>query len=636
MNRLNWHQAVLQNMVDAVIAVDDRQQIMLVNPAAERLLGQQLKEIQGQAFFDIFIFQNEQTRTEMHRRLESVLQTGTPSIFVDHASLTNREGRRLVISGDIAPIYGHASKIMGALVVIYAGKSELNPGLRTEDLQNFVTNAPIAIALFDKNMRYLATSQRWIDAYHLDNELLPGRSHYEVFPEIPNHWKVAHQQALSGTTLRDEELFLRKDGSVQWDRWILQPWYESPTSIGGILALTEDFTDRKHLEQENQELLEQLVASQKIESIGRLTAGIAHDFNNMLNVIQGHVGLALLEKDLHQPLYEHLTEIRDAADRSTDLIQQLLGFASKEDHEPRLVNVNQNIEEMLRILRRLINEEVELVWEPESEGCIVKMDPSQLDQILANLCVNASDAISGIGKITLQTLSREFDQDFCALHPGYLPGQFAVLAVSDTGTGMDEETQTRIFEPFFTTKPAGKGTGIGLSTVFGIVQQNQGFIQVESQPGCGSTFQVFLPCRRDETPSHLVEPAFRTPGGTDEMILLIDDEPMLAKISREILLSLGYRVITATSPRDGIQMMMDFKGTIDLLITDVVMPEMSGKELFRAIQELQPDLKVLYMSGYSANVMDEHGINKEDAWFLKKPFSRDELAVKVRQVLEPS
>lgn len=634
MSRLNWHQAVLQNMIDAVIAVDRDQRIMLLNPAAERLLGHALHQILGQNFFETFTFATVESRAEIQNSLEMVLVTGEHAVIASQAPLSTIAGSTLQISGNISPIYEHPGRIMGALLVLFDPSAELEQHLYTEDLLGFVENAPIAVALFDKSMRYLAASHRWIDDYKLDSESLLGRSHYKVFPETPHHWRIAHQQGLSGATLRDEELFLRHDGSVKWDRWILLPWYESRKTIGGIIVLTEDITDRKHLEQENLDLLEQLVAAQKIESLGRLAGGIAHDFNNMLNVIQGHVGLALLDIETDHPIHQHLTEIRDAAERSTELTQQLLSFSSREEAEPRFIELNQSIEGMLRILKRLIAEEIEFVWEPEADGCIVKMDPSQIDQILANLCVNASDAISGIGTITLKTENRKFDHEFCKAHPEYLPGYFVMLSVSDTGPGIDPATQARIFEPFFTTKPQGKGTGLGLSTVAGIVKQNQGFVRVENQPGSGSTFQIFLPCRRDGKPIPHLEPAVRVPVGTNEMILLIDDEPMLAKISREILLSLGYRVIIATSPREAIQMMLDFKGTVDLLITDVVMPEMNGQELYYALQKLQPKLNVLYMSGYTLHIMAEQGIASEENSFLKKPFSRNELAVKVRQVLQ--
>lgn len=636
MSRLIWHQAVLQNMFDSVIAVDTRQRIMLMNPAAERLLGYTIKEIQGQDFSEILTLENSEYRNEIRQSLQTVLETGQHEIFTSQTEFIQQTKLNSKNGGNIAPLYEHPGKIMGALFVFYNQNQYLNPGLCSEDLEKFIVRSPVAIALFDRNMRYLATSRRWIEDYRLEDDNLLGRSHYEVFPEIPNHWKVTHQQCLAGSILRNEELFPREHGEAHWINWVIQPWYESRNSIGGMVVLTEDITDRKHLEQENQDLLEQLVAAQKIESLGRLAGGIAHDFNNMLNVIQGHVGLALLDIDTDHPLHQHLTEIRDAAERSTDLTQQLLSFSSREESEPRLIELNQSIEGMMGILKRLIAEEIEFVWEPESEGCIVKMDPSQIDQILANLCVNASDAISGIGTITLKTVNREFDHEFCKAHPDYLPGHFVMLSVSDTGPGIDPATQARIFEPFFTTKPQGKGTGLGLSTVSGIVNQNQGFIRVENQPGCGSTFQIFLPCRRDGKPLPYLEPAVRAPVGTNEMILLIDDEPMLAKISREILLSLGYRVIIATSPREAIQMMLDFKGTVNLLITDVVMPEMNGQELYHALQKLQPNLNVLYMSGYTLHIMAEQGITSEENSFLKKPFSRNELAVKVRQVLQQS
>ncbi|MFH1299821.1 MAG: response regulator, partial [Planctomycetota bacterium] len=448
------------------------------------------------------------------------------------------------------------------------------------------------------------------------------------------HWKAAHRKALAGAVLHDEERFLREDGSVQWLRWVIQPWYESRDTIGGIVMLTEDITERKQLEEENKQLLEQFAAAQKMESIGRLAGGVAHDFNNMLNVILGHVSLTLLDIDSSNPIHTHLVEIRNAAERSADLTQQLLAFASRQVIAPKLLDLNDTIEDMIKMLRRLIGEDIEFAWLPGTSLGLVKMDPSQVDQILANLCVNASDAISGIGKITLETQNIDFAEQYCSEHQDYLPGKYVMLSVSDSGSGMDQATLANIFEPFFTTKKAGKGTGLGLATVYGIIKQNKGFIHVESEPGKGATFQLFIPRQQAGVKSKDTRRTSQVPHGIDEVILLIDDEPMLSNVSKNILESLGYEVLAANSPREAIRIAQEYQGSIDLLLTDVVMPEMNGKDLYKSLKAIVPNLKVLFMSGYTVNIIADHGVINDGIFFLQKPFSRDELAIKVRQIIE--
>ena len=633
-HHLDWNRAALLSMADAVIAVDANQQVILVNKAAERLTGWKQAEARGKPVSQVLQLSNEHADTEFQSQLELVLQTGDCVSIGNHTSLLTRDGVAHLITGNVSPIQDESGGIIGALFMIYAQSNQPSLGLSQEDLQLFIENAPVAIALFDRKMRYLATSRRWLEDYKLRSDSLLGKSHYDIFPEIPPHWKTAHQQGLAGAVLRDEEPFLREDGSVQWIRWVIQPWHESDKSIGGIVILTEDITERKTLEQENKQLLEQFAAAQKMESVGRLAGGVAHDFNNMLNVILGHVSLTLLDIDSTNPLYEHLTEIRNAAERSAELTQQLLAFASRQVIAPKLLDLNETIEDMIKMLRRLIGEDIEFVWQPGAGLGLVKMDPSQVDQILANLCVNASDAISGIGKITLETKNIEFDESFCAAHQGYLPGKYVMLSISDTGSGMDDATLLNIFEPFFTTKKAGKGTGLGLATVYGIIKQNKGFIHVDSEPGQGSSFQLFIPRQISGKKSKVARRPSHTPQGIDEVILLIDDEPMLSKISKEILESLGYEVLAASSPREAIRIAQEYQGTIDLLITDVVMPEMNGRDLYQRLKDVRPRLKVLFMSGYTVNIIADHGVLNDNIFFLQKPFSRNELAVKVRQIIE--
>lgn len=634
----DWYEAALQQLADAVIVVDLHKQVILLNFAAERLTGWQQSDAQGKPVSEILLLSQESRQIDHTQLLEPVLQSRQTVGISDQTFLQVKHDAQHLIAGKISPVIEQNETVTGALYQLHAKSVEQIPppklGLSEHDLHTFIENAPIAIALFDRQMRYLATSQRWLEDYSLTDRNLLGKTHYEIFPEIPEHWKAAHQQALAGAVLRNEECFTRADGSAQWLRWVIQPWHESPDTIGGIVMLTEDITGRKLLEVENRKLLEQFAASQKMESIGRLAGGVAHDFNNMLNVILGHVGLGLLDIDANHPLYEHLVEIRSAAERSAELTEQLLAFASRQVIEPKLLDLNEIIEDMIKMLRRLIGEGIEFIWLPGKSLGLVKMDPSQIDQILANLCVNASDAIPGIGKIIMETRNVEYDEEFCREHPGYVPGKYVQLAVSDSGAGMDEETLKNIFEPFFTTKKSGKGTGLGLATVYGIIKQNKGLIHVSSEPGTGTRFEISLRRQAGGEKAKIIKKTTQTPLGHGEVILLIDDEAMLAHTSRDILESLGYRVLTATTPHEAIQLAQDFQDRIDLLITDVVMPEMNGKELFHTLKIIRPELKVLYISGYTVNIIAYHGVLKDGIIFLQKPFSRSELAVKVRQVIE--
>ncbi|MCF8077574.1 MAG: PAS domain S-box protein [Desulfotignum sp.] len=284
------------------------------------------------------------------------------------------------------------------------------------------------------------------------------------------------------TVLHFENRYICKDGSYRWFRWVSQPLPEK----GITYAIAHDITDLKKMEA-------QLNQAQKLESVGRLAGGVAHDFNNMLGVILGHTELALLQADENHELHDDLNEIQNAAKRSADITKQLLAFARKQTISPRQLDLNNTLESMLNMLRRLIGEDIELIWQPASDLWPVKMDPSQINQILANLCVNARDAISGVGKLTIETGRCTLDQEYCIEHPDCIPGDFVLLAVSDNGCGMDKDTLDNLFEPFFTTKEVGKGTGLGLATIYGIVKQNKGFILVNSEPGQGSTFKIYLP-----------------------------------------------------------------------------------------------------------------------------------------------
>ena len=377
-----------------------------------------------------------------------------------------------------------------------------------------------------------------------------------------------------------------------------------------------------------------LAHAQKMDSIGRLAGGVAHDFNNMLGVIMGHGDLALHRTQPQTPLHDDLQEIRKATTRSAELTRQLLAFARKQEVAPRVIDVNSVVTDSLGMLERLIGEDIELMWHPQKGLWPVSMDPSQLDQIVANLCVNARDAIAGAGSLNVSTANCTVDAAWCAGRADAMPGDYVRLTVRDTGSGMTEEVAAQIFEPFFTTKDVGEGTGLGLATVYGAVMQNRGFVTVESAPGKGTTFNLYLP-RADESATGSVAkpPAPATEGGR-ETILLVEDEPMLLRMTTRALELHGYTVLSARSPADALHIESGRQGVIDLLLTDIVMPGMNGRDLAQLIVERRAGINVLFMSGYSADATrGKHG-PLEESHFLAKPFTLTELSSKVRSVLD--
>ncbi|MCC5849230.1 MAG: response regulator [Verrucomicrobia bacterium] len=403
-------------------------------------------------------------------------------------------------------------------------------------------------------------------------------------------------------------------------------------SLSKIVSMV---TGRKLVEAEKEKLQSQLLQAQKMESVGRLAGGVAHDFNNMLTGIMGYAELCRHDIDDGHPAHEWLDGILHESRRSADLTRQLLAFARKQTIAPQVLNFNDGVGNMLKMLRRLIGEGIDLIWQPGANLGAVKIDPGQIDQILANLCVNARDAIGGrSGKLILRTENILIDEIYCAKHIEASPGAYVMLEVSDNGCGMDKETALHIFEPFFTTKDVGVGTGLGLATVYGIVKQNAGFINVYSEPNKGTTFRIHLP--RVPLKTHAKQHGSQTsesPIGT-ETILLVEDEKAIRFTLGLCLKGLGYTVHAAESPEEALRLIEEQENIIDLLLTDVVMPGMSGRELAEKLAPDYPAMKVLYMSGYTADVIASQGILEENVQFVSKPFSRDALARKVRGVLD--
>lgn len=454
-----------------------------------------------------------------------------------------------------------------------------------------------------------------------------GKHLWEIgpFKDIDSSKKV-FKALLDNEYIRYEDLPLETaDGHIVDVEFVSNVYLVDQRKV--IQCNIRDITERRKLEARFQQ-------AQKMESVGRLAGGVAHDYNNMLSVIIGYTELAMDKVNPSLPLYADLKEILDAAGRSAEITRQLLAFARKQVISPRVLAVNEIVEAMSKMLRHLIGEDIDLVWQPGADLWPVKMDPSQIDQILANLCVNARDAIAGVGKLTMETHNVTFDEAYCADHAGFIPGEFVLLAVSDDGCGMDKEILDNIFEPFFTTKDVSHGTGLGLATVFGIVKQNNGFINVYSEPGTGTTFRVYLPSHGGETEEIPTTNIAETPWGLSERILLVEDEPAIRKMCRMMLERLGYQVLTAGDSSEAVRLAEEHAGTINLLITDVVMPDMNGHDLADQLQSCYPEIKTLFMSGYTAEVIAHRGVLEEGMNFIQKPFSMKDLGIKVRAVID--
>jgi len=387
-------------------------------------------------------------------------------------------------------------------------------------------------------------------------------------------------------------------------------------------------------EQHRLEIEDHLRQAQKMEAVGRLAGGVAHDYNNMTNVIMGYAELALEKINENDPLYADILEISEAGRRAMELTRQLLAFARRQTVTPKVVDLNYAVISMKKMLEHLIGEDVELIWNPGELVWPIHIDPSQIDQILANLCVNARDAISGVGKVIIETSNIEIDEAYCILHQGFVPGEFVLLSVSDDGGGMEKAVKERAFEPFFSTKSIGRGTGLGLATVYGIIKQNNGFINVYSELGAGTTFRIYFPRVTGQPQAIKVNDTAAMLLGNNETLLLVEDEAAILSLVERMLKQLGYRVLTANSPMKAITIAENHPGKIDLLVTDVIMPELNGRDLASRLQKIFPELQVLFMSGYSSNIILHRGVLEKNTVLLEKPFSKKELAEKVREVLK--
>ncbi len=536
------------------------------------------------------------------------------------------DGRKKIILNYTAPVLDDQGEIEGAIIVNQdvTDRARAEASLRESEHQwrSYVENAPYGVFVCDASGRYLQVNPQGCRMTGYSEEELLGMETRDLLPPRSRPAAEDHLARLvrTGEAVGDL-LFETRAGEPRWATVAAVKLSEER-----FLGFTDDITERRRLQA-------QLIQAQKMESIGRLAGGVAHDFNNMLSVIIGTAELAQARIPKNRPVWSDFKTILDAAHRSARISRQLLAFARKQDIVPEVMDLSATITEMLRVLGRLIGEDIELVWEPRSDFWPVLMDPSQVDQILANLAVNARDAIPGVGRIFITVQNAALHEVLRTEQVDLPAGEYVQLTVSDTGSGMSPEALRNAFDPFFTTKKEGEGTGLGLATVYGIVKQNDGFVTARNESDGGARIDVYLPRRDSGSRGVPGEVETEEVGGDGEVILLVEADDSVLEISRSLLEGLGYRVLTASTPAEALTLARTCGAEIDLLLTDVVLPEMNGRELAERLVADIPALKCLFMSGYPADTLVEEVELDRSINFIPRPATRQVLAARVRDVL---
>jgi PAS domain S-box-containing protein len=618
------HHAAVKLLIDP-----DTGAILEANGAAEGFYGWSRQQLKGMRIQDI----NTLTLEELDREMEKARRSQRIHFEFRHR-LADGSVRDVEVFSSSIEVQGKS--ILHSIVHDVTGRKQAEKALQASEeyLGSVFRAAPVGIGVVVDRVFHTVNDQLCVMTGYDRDELI-GQSSRILYGSD-------HDFALVGTE-KYRQIQERNIGTVE-TRWQCKDGTSidvllcsSPLAAknlaAGVTFTALDISERKQAEQEKEKLQGQLMQAQKMDSVGRLTGGVAHDFNNILSVILGYTEIAMEQVKPESLLHGNLQRIQEAGQRSAEIIRQLLAFSRQQTISPKVLDLNTTVADLVKMLQRLIGENIDLAWIPASPLPPVNIDPAQVDQILINLCVNARDAIDGTGVMTIETKAVSVDAEYCVRNAGFIPGDYVLLSVSDNGCGMEQEIIDKIFEPFYTTKGVGQGTGLGLATVYGIVKQNQGFINVYSEPGKGTTFRIYLPRHAESGPAEQLNTADLAKRSEGETILLVEDDPVLLDMGRTMLERLGYRVLTGRGPAAALRVVDQNPGAIDLLLTDVIMPEMNGRELANRLLDRYPHLKVLYMSGYTANVIAHHGVLDAGIHFLNKPFSTRELAAKVRETL---
>jgi PAS domain S-box-containing protein len=651
-------EAIINFVGEAIFVKDDRHRYIVANNAfcemigfpRERVLGRTDYEFFPEAQADVFWKQDDhvfETGDEDVKEEQFVNIKGDIRAVVSKKTLyTSTAGEKYIV-GTIrdfpelkrkkeALFESEKKYRLGTVFDITEQKTTQTELQKSEErLRSLIDSVPFGAHLYemdaDDRLVFRGYNKSADRILRIDNAQFIGKPIEEAFPplietEIPASYK---RVAMTGQGFETEQ--------VNYSHQQIQGAYQVhafQTAPRWMAAFFIDITERKQAEEEKAKLQAQLNQAQKMESIGRLAGGVAHDFNNILTVILGYSQLAMMRCNSSDPIYEDLEVIENSAIRSSNLVRQLLAFARKQTVAPKILNLNDIVSGMLKMLQRLIGEDIDFNWFPGADLWRIKMDPSQVDQLLANLCVNARDAITGVGKITIETENISVAEANCDAHANPPPGDYVMLAVSDDGCGISKDDIDHIFEPFFTTKETGKGIGLGLATVYGIVEQNKGSIALYSEPGKRTTFRIYLPRFVGETLESYASDKTEIHKGSGELVLLVEDEEANLNLSKKMLEMLGYVALTAGTPGEALRLAEIHGNQIRLLLTDVVMPEMNGKDLAKLLYEKIPGMKCLFTSGYTSDVIAHRGILEEGIHFLQKPYSVKDLAAKMCEALE--
>lgn len=622
--RLRLYRRVLSFAKEGIAIQDAQGRIIEQNEAHLSLLGYPDAELLGKTP----AYYLEGNREQFGWTMDDVLQKGCHR---GDARCRTRSGKWVDVDLSVSIIRDDADEVIGYATYLrdITDKKRVESVLReSEDRFNaFMNTTSVTAFMRDVSSRYVYVNRAFEKEVGKPAAEILGKTPFEIWPaEIAKALVATDKTVLSAG--RSMEFYERTTHSTQQAKEWLAIKFPFRDRRNKVLVgcVSVDITERKSLE-------EQLRQSQKMEAVGRLAGGIAHDFNNLLTIIIGYCELLLGRLTDEAGHRGKIQEIKKAGERAALLTRQLLAFSRKQVLAPRVLDLNSVIENLRHMIERLIGEDVDFATVPHDGLNMVRADLGQVEQIIMNLVVNARDAMPQGGKLTIETANIAFDGPYATSHPPSLPGEYVMIAVSDTGTGMDLETQKHIFEPFFTTKEKGKGTGLGLATVYGIVKQSGGFVWVYSEPDAGSTFKIYFPRVKGKAAPQEMEKAKYGRLWGSETVLVAEDEDSLRRLIRETLEHHGYKVLEATDGKNALRLIADYREPIHLLVTDLVMPHMSGRELAEQVSSDRPDIRILYISGYSDDAIVRHGILDTHGVFLQKPFSPQVLARKIRQVL---
>ena len=622
--------ALLDSALDACVTMDETGRLTSWSAAAEAVFGWPASEAIGRSLAETIIPQ--QHREGHARGLARFLETGEGPILRQRIEITalRRDGREFPVELTVTPIRLGDHWLFGAFVRDLTEEKRAEQALRRSEAsyRGLVEHAAYGIYRATADGKFLMVNPALFTmlGFPSADDLLQMDASRDVYVDPAARARILTRCEQFGSAI-EEVAWRRRDDSVITVRLNGRPVRAPDGTIECFEFIVDDVTEQRALE-------ERLRQTQKMEAVGRLAGGIAHDFNNLLTAILGSVDFLRRALGPEHPEHAETEEIQKAAVRAADLTRQLLAFSRQQVLAPKVLDVDALVTNLEKMLRRLIGEDVELRFVAKASRAAVLADPGQLEQVIVNLVVNARDAMPRGGKLTIETATVDLDAGYAWEHGTVEPGRYVMLAVTDTGVGIDRAAQARLFEPFFTTKEFGKGTGLGLATVYGIVKQSGGYIWVYSEPGQGATFKVYLPrVEPAGEPVAAPQPPARALGGS-ETILLAEDEAAVRNLARRVLEKHGYKLLLAATGRDGVQVAEQHAAPIDLLVTDVVMPEMGGRELAQRLTTLQPGLKVLYLSGYTDDAIVHHGVLDAGVAFLQKPFKPDDLVRKIRAVLD--